>query len=209
VTAEVAVPSVRLDTSSVSTIWSIGDDGVVDVPAARMAEKIQSVLKGKKGTEKANNAEDKEAESEELADGPYVDVAKEVPGGYGDGDGSELEKSTTGVSSAKSADVEAEAESEAKVEDAEPEAEAQPHTAAVDVPGGFPEEKKAGAGAEEEEESAPAEEPAKKEPVVESAKEQDLPPVAAKAASPVPTSEPVDMALMEEGKDAERREVGL
>ncbi|KAF2865848.1 altered inheritance of mitochondria protein 21, partial [Massariosphaeria phaeospora] len=44
VVAEVAVPRVKLELAPVTTLWSIGDDGVVDAPAASMAVKLQAQL---------------------------------------------------------------------------------------------------------------------------------------------------------------------
>lgn len=61
--ADAAVPQVKLQVSSISTIWSIGDDGDVDVPAAKMAAKIQEVLKPAK-TETAAAAETKSTTQE-------------------------------------------------------------------------------------------------------------------------------------------------
>lgn len=196
VTAEMAVPSIKLDTSSISTIWSIGDDGEVDVPAARMAAKIQAALKPKA------------AESTEESEEAYVEVGKEE--GLEKMSTRESEKSSGGESGVK---VEVEAEED------EPQVDV-----AAGVPGGFPEEGQrqkveAPAGAEEQVESSPAEakgpasfEQSAVEPVKQDASVEDLPPVVAKGApesgAKLPASDPVDMALMEEGKDSERREIG-
>jgi hypothetical protein len=45
VTSEVAVPKVKLELASVTTVWSIGHDGDVDVPAATMSSKLSAALK--------------------------------------------------------------------------------------------------------------------------------------------------------------------
>ena len=45
VTPEVAVPKVKLELASVTTIWSIGHDGDVDVPAATMSSMLSTALK--------------------------------------------------------------------------------------------------------------------------------------------------------------------
>jgi gas vesicle protein len=44
ITAEVAVPSQKLSIGEVTTIWSFGQDGSLEVPAAQMAAKIQESL---------------------------------------------------------------------------------------------------------------------------------------------------------------------
>jgi hypothetical protein len=44
VTAEAAVPQQTLSIGIVSTVWSIGDDGEVDVPAARLSAKLHEAL---------------------------------------------------------------------------------------------------------------------------------------------------------------------
>ncbi|KAF2473188.1 uncharacterized protein BDR25DRAFT_282499 [Lindgomyces ingoldianus] len=43
--AEVAVPAPKLEFATVSTLWSIADDGAVDVPAAKVAKEIAKALK--------------------------------------------------------------------------------------------------------------------------------------------------------------------
>jgi hypothetical protein len=45
ITAEVAVPRQKLDFGPVTAIWSFGEDGSLDVPAAKMAAQIQKSLK--------------------------------------------------------------------------------------------------------------------------------------------------------------------
>ncbi|KAF2115775.1 altered inheritance of mitochondria protein 21 [Lophiotrema nucula] len=67
VTAEVAVPPQKLEISTASTLWSIGDDGAVDVPAAQIAAKISSALK----------VSERE-ESIEQVEKPDVDVAEDI-----------------------------------------------------------------------------------------------------------------------------------
>ena len=48
VTAEVAVPRVKLEIAPVTAVWSFGEDGALDVPAARVAAQIQSKLDSRK-----------------------------------------------------------------------------------------------------------------------------------------------------------------
>jgi hypothetical protein len=105
-TAEVAVPKVKLEVSSVSTLWSIDDGGDVDVPAAKIAEKIQAALKvpGQEPvispatehiedvTEKATKPDESEADLEETLSKqptnssetqvkPDIEVATDAVGG--------------------------------------------------------------------------------------------------------------------------------
>jgi hypothetical protein len=44
VTAEVAVPRAKLEIAPVTAIWGFGEDGALDVPAARVAAQIQRTL---------------------------------------------------------------------------------------------------------------------------------------------------------------------
>lgn len=44
VTAEVAVPRAKLEIAPVTAVWSFGEDGALDVPAARVAAQIQRTL---------------------------------------------------------------------------------------------------------------------------------------------------------------------
>jgi hypothetical protein len=46
VTSEVAVSRQRLEISPIAAIWSFGEDGTLDVPAATLAAKLQSMLSG-------------------------------------------------------------------------------------------------------------------------------------------------------------------
>jgi hypothetical protein len=225
VTAEVAVPSVKLDTSSITTIWSIGEDGVVDVPAAAMAEKLQAMLKPKEKTAVTEGkGEEKETGSDENSDEAFVDVAKEVPGGDPEAFSEQpaLKKTDT-QGSAKSTEPEEITQEDIpgafpeKVDTPEPqqEQESEPEKKKEPEPTSSETEEPAHKPASEpvEQKSTPTD-PAL-EAVTQPAKPEDLPPVVAKAAptpsgpsAPVQTSEPVDMALMEEGKDYERREIG-
>ncbi|KAF1842501.1 uncharacterized protein K460DRAFT_359100 [Cucurbitaria berberidis CBS 394.84] len=45
ITAEVAVPRVKLDLAPVTAIWSFGEDGALDVPAAKLAASLSKALK--------------------------------------------------------------------------------------------------------------------------------------------------------------------
>jgi len=77
ITAEVAVPKVKLTLAGVSTIWSIGDDGAVDVPAAKMAEKLSAALKVPTRSESSEKAT-KEVAAKPNADEPAVEPPKDV-----------------------------------------------------------------------------------------------------------------------------------
>ncbi|KAF2678372.1 hypothetical protein K458DRAFT_348432 [Lentithecium fluviatile CBS 122367] len=57
VTSEVAVPRESLSLQLVSTVWQIGDDGVLDAPAAQMSAKLHEALKP---AEKGEEVETKE-----------------------------------------------------------------------------------------------------------------------------------------------------
>jgi hypothetical protein len=85
VTAEVAVPRVKFEMAPVTAIWSIGDDGKVDVPAAKMAAKIQAALnvpeKSQTVQEAHTNVEEPEVakeadEKEDVAEPEETDLAK-------------------------------------------------------------------------------------------------------------------------------------
>lgn len=65
VTAEVAVPKVKLDIAPVTAIWSFGEDGALDVPAARVAAQLQRTLDSHKP----------------LLSEPAAETKTEVPGG--------------------------------------------------------------------------------------------------------------------------------
>ncbi|KAJ4377669.1 hypothetical protein N0V83_000497 [Neocucurbitaria cava] len=67
ITAEVAVPRVKLDLAPVAAIWSFGEDGALDVPAARLAASISEALKptsSARSTEPAVNETETEPEQE-------------------------------------------------------------------------------------------------------------------------------------------------
>ncbi|KAH7078028.1 hypothetical protein BKA63DRAFT_277286 [Paraphoma chrysanthemicola] len=51
VTAEVAIPHQALDIGPVTAIWSLGEDGSLDVPAAALAAKLQSKLQASVGSD--------------------------------------------------------------------------------------------------------------------------------------------------------------
>lgn len=84
VTAEVAVPRVKLEIAPVTAIWSFGEDGALDVPAAKAAAQIQHALDSHKST--ATEAEvEKEAEvpggpeTEDIPDVSNAPKASEAP----------------------------------------------------------------------------------------------------------------------------------
>lgn len=77
VTAEVAVPKVKLEIAPVTAIWSFGEDGALDVPAAKAAAQIQHALGSHKSAAIEAEAE-KETEvpgGSETADIPEVSDA--------------------------------------------------------------------------------------------------------------------------------------
>lgn len=64
ITAEVAVPRRKLEIATVTTLWNIGDDGQLDVPASRIAQKIQSALKAPEKAEEPAKSEVPESSEE-------------------------------------------------------------------------------------------------------------------------------------------------
>ncbi|KAH7380628.1 hypothetical protein BKA66DRAFT_493883 [Pyrenochaeta sp. MPI-SDFR-AT-0127] len=67
ITAEVAVPRVKLDLAPVTAIWSFGADGSLDVPAAKMAAQFQQSLASLSTSEEprvAQSTEDQHADAE-------------------------------------------------------------------------------------------------------------------------------------------------
>ncbi|KAF3032212.1 hypothetical protein E8E12_002102 [Didymella heteroderae] len=84
VTAEVAVPRVKLEIAPVTAIWSFGEDGALDVPAAKAAAQIQHALGSHKHA--ASEAEvEKEAvvpsgpETEDIPEVSHTPQASEAP----------------------------------------------------------------------------------------------------------------------------------
>lgn len=78
VTAEVAVPRAKLEIAPVTAIWSFGEDGALDVPAARVAAQIQRAL---------SSSEPAAVKGAEVSDGPEADVVPEVSGASPSHDG--------------------------------------------------------------------------------------------------------------------------
>lgn len=70
VTAEVAVPRAKFEIAPVTAIWSFGEDGILDVPAAKMAVEILHTLDSHKPTRTE----------------PEAELQSEVPGGLGETD---------------------------------------------------------------------------------------------------------------------------
>lgn len=233
VTAEVAVPRQKLMISDVTPIWSIGDDGAVDVPAASMAQSIKAALAPKQDV----LTEKEEPKTQEEAPEQTLEPVKSKESAQSASEPAEpsLSKTSTQESAAPASEKpETVTEAVAKVED--------------DLPGAFPTEEPQAekAPAAEKKDEIPAESafakdtpypetnsPAVKTPpsiddadepeTVEKPSTTEAPANEAASAEPsktaapelpsssyVPQSgEPVDMALMEEGKDAERRDIGL
>lgn len=209
VTAEVAVPKEKLDFGVVTTVWCIDvNDGRVEVPADRMARGISAALAGKaKGEEQV-----------EAADAKNVQV--------GDADASPSSKESTPEATPSSS-----SEEPLKATDSSQSERVETPAVETDVPGGFPLER----SKDEDEDSKPnpsssdaqdagdagdaeadtvdvgagkaddelTREEALKGPTP-SATKPGLP-----GASEVGTQEPLDDAVYEEGKDSERKEVGL
>ncbi|KAJ4407198.1 hypothetical protein N0V91_004080 [Didymella pomorum] len=69
VTAEVAVPRVKLEIAPVTAIWSFGEDGALDVPAAKAAAQIQHAL----SSHKPAASEAKVGEEVEVPGGPETE----------------------------------------------------------------------------------------------------------------------------------------
>ncbi|KAF2733108.1 hypothetical protein EJ04DRAFT_513440 [Polyplosphaeria fusca] len=66
VVAEVAVPRQKLEIGIVSAVWSIGEDGLIDVPAAQMGQKMAAALKAPEREESVEEEPEVEpAEAEE------------------------------------------------------------------------------------------------------------------------------------------------
>ncbi|KAF1932817.1 uncharacterized protein M421DRAFT_98031 [Didymella exigua CBS 183.55] len=81
VTAEVAVPRAKLELAPVTAIWSFGEDGALDVPAAKAAAQIQHALGSHKpaATEPAVEKEAEvlggRADISEITDAPKISKA--------------------------------------------------------------------------------------------------------------------------------------
>lgn len=69
VTAEVAVPRVKLEIAPVTAIWSFGENGALDVPAAKAAAQIQHAL----SSHKPAASEAKVGEEVEVPGGPETE----------------------------------------------------------------------------------------------------------------------------------------
>ncbi|KAJ4338575.1 hypothetical protein N0V87_003905 [Didymella glomerata] len=74
VTAEVAVPRVKLEIAPVTAIWSFGEDGALDVPAAKAAAQIQHAL----GSQKPAVSEAVVQKEAEVPGGPETEDIPEV-----------------------------------------------------------------------------------------------------------------------------------
>ncbi|KAF2828827.1 hypothetical protein CC86DRAFT_454489 [Ophiobolus disseminans] len=67
ITAEVAVPRVTLEITPVTAVWSFGEDGSLNVPAATLAAKLQSKLSSSSVSKRPDAAALAEPEEPELA----------------------------------------------------------------------------------------------------------------------------------------------
>ncbi|KAF2658025.1 hypothetical protein K491DRAFT_303273 [Lophiostoma macrostomum CBS 122681] len=95
VTAEVAVPRVKFELAPVTAIWSIGEDGAVDVPAAKIAAKIHEALKVPEKSETAQAVPEKVEKPEVEKEAPEkADIAESEEAG--------LEKTLTAESNKSS-----------------------------------------------------------------------------------------------------------
>jgi hypothetical protein len=91
VTSEVAVSRQRLEISPITAIWSFGEDGALEVPAATLAAKLQSTLRGSSKAEEPEIVRDVPDMGVE-ADFEDSGLAKATEKG---GESFELTKSTT------------------------------------------------------------------------------------------------------------------
>ncbi|KAF2747933.1 hypothetical protein M011DRAFT_457869 [Sporormia fimetaria CBS 119925] len=206
----------RLDTSSISTVWTIEEDGEIDVPAARMAKGIMSVLSGGKTEQhQVEKTQDQPevAKSEQVQDTDVekVDTAETFKSEEPEEQKSGILGTVTGLASSvvgsltgsgsptKDNEDEGKGKTTADEEKIEEKSPVEPE--------GNKSPAKQPTEAEADEPSSPVAESA--DPEVASSLPKDAEVPAASGIGPVPTSEPVDMALMEEGKDAETREIGL
>lgn len=177
VTAEVAVPSVRLDIAPVTAIWSFGEDGALDVPAARVAAQIHQKLDSHKsaatepgtkeqpeipsGSEAVDIPESTEAPKN--AEAPVVDTLKSVTAPIVDAAKTAASAASPAASGSPS---DAQGKDEpgllAKISDALPslkpkEESTKPATGSSEAPGAFPEPDEQGeAGLETKADEPPA-----------------------------------------------------
>ncbi|KAF2280148.1 uncharacterized protein EI97DRAFT_429906 [Westerdykella ornata] len=178
---------IKLDTSSITTVWTIEEDGKVDVPAARMAESIQAALKG---TGKAEKPEGAREEEEEKGEEPEAGEKEAKP---------EEEPETkpgllAGATKAVTDTIKSAVTGTASSSDDQP----------INTPESSDAEPKAQEETGNREGLTPKQYAAATQGPTPGKMHRATP-----APGEVPTSEPVDMALMEEGKDAERAELGL
>jgi hypothetical protein len=228
---------IKLDTSSITTIWTIEEDGSVDVPAARMAEKIQAALKA---PEKEKGAEDDvagetepDSKSQESADTSSSGVVSGVlEKGQEIGSGllglaqkamsplsktSSVEETKADAGAQDNAGADDEDDAKPKGDDDASETDGKQQPVVDDkvseedkreiVEHSQPDEPTAGQAKEDDTKQTQTPAPQETDTVPAA-----LPPPTKPQALPtsaVPTAEPVDMGLMEEGKDMESRDVGL
>ena len=84
VTAEVAVPAIKLEIAPVTAIWSFGEDGALDVPAARVAAQIHRKLDSHKPAATEPEAKEEPGVTEHLevpsgSDGADIPATTEAP----------------------------------------------------------------------------------------------------------------------------------
>jgi hypothetical protein len=147
VTAEVAVPRAKLEIAPVTAIWSFGEDGALDVPAARVAAQIQRALDSHKPAQELEApSATKDVDVSEESDAPkasgasVVDTAKSIAAPV-----VEAAKSVAPTEAAASPDAPANDEPSllSKIADALPsltsqEQPAKDTPASSEVPGAFP-----------------------------------------------------------------------
>jgi hypothetical protein len=129
VTSEVAVPRAKMEFASVTTIWSIGDDGDVDVPAAKMASKLSAAFKSPAKAEdtvdeklQASEKEPEDTPAEAEAKEPEVDLARETSQDSADAEPAEEEiEKTVSKESEPAKPVEKELENPVEEAESKPE----------------------------------------------------------------------------------------
>lgn len=155
VTAEVAVPKAKLEIAPVTTIWSFGEDGSLDVPAARIAAQIQHAFDSTKSAareleakEESDISDDHEvtevpqsAEGDEAAEAPVLETLKSVAAPIVD-----AAKSVAPVGTNPKTDAPAEEEPSllTKISEALPSSQSKEEsgktaTGSFEAPGAFPE----------------------------------------------------------------------
>lgn len=155
VTAEIAVPKAKLEIAPVTAIWSFGEDGSLDVPAARIAAQIQHTFDSTKSAAREPEAQEESdipgdhevtevpqsAEGDEAAEAPVLETLKSVAAPIVD-----AAKAVAPVGTSPKADAPAEEEPSllTKISEALPSSQSKEEssktaTGSFEAPGAFPE----------------------------------------------------------------------